>query len=535
MSEAEPTVEQLLSEVATLRLRMAHLEALEAQHCQVEAQLRHFLEAAPDAIVIVNRDGYIQLVNAQTEQIFGYRRQNLIQQPVEILMPERYRGKHTANRADYLANLRTRPMGMGLDLFGRRRDGSEFPVDISLSPMPTQDGLLIMCTIRDMTEQRRLQGEVLKARKLESLSVLAGGIAHNFNNMLTAIAGNISLAQLYADPASEIARRLATAERACERAAKLTQQLLTFAKGGAPILQTASIAELIRESADFALQGSNTRCALSLPDGLWPVKVDPGQISQVLHNIILNAAQAMPRGGIIQIVAENCPLSPQFTQLLPPGHYVKISLTDHGPGIPTEHLPHIFDPYFTTKDSGSGLGLATAHAIVSKHRGALTVTSALEVGTTFHIYLPASAQALPKKPSVHAAPHTGKGKVLVMDDEEAIRDLLEHMLVTLGYEVVCVPHGAAALTAYQYAKAGGHPFDVVLLDLTIAGGMGGQEVLAALRQVDPQVKAIVSSGYANAPVMANFRQYGFSGVVAKPYKVAELSDVLQGVLESARQ
>lgn len=526
MSEAEPAVEQLRTEVDTLRQRIARLEA-------VEAQFRRLLEAAPDAIVIADRQGHMQLVNAQTEQLFGYQRQELLQQPVELLIPERFRTKHTTHRAEYLANLHMRPMGMGLELLARRKDASEFPVDISLSPMPTEDELLIICTIRDVTEWRRLEEEALKARKLESLGVLAGGIAHNFNNILTAITGNISLARLYAAPESEIARRLSAAERACERAAKVTHQLLTFAKGGAPILQTVSITELIMESADFALQGSNVRGELSLPDGLWPVEVDPGQISQALHNIILNAMQAMPQGGTIQISVENCPLETQ--QPLPPGRYVKISLTDHGIGIPPEHLSRIFDPYFTTKDSGSGLGLATAHAVVTKHRGMITVASQLGSGTTFHVYLPASDKPRQEEPTVPAVPHTGKGKILVMDDEEPIRDLVEHMLVTLGYEVVCAPHGAAALTAYQHANASGDPFDAVILDLTIAGGMGGHEVLAALQQIAPHVKAIVSSGYANAAVMADFRQYGFSGVVTKPYKLAELSDVVQAVLQPTRQ
>jgi CheY-like chemotaxis protein len=322
---------------------------------------------------------------------------------------------------------------------------------------------------------------------------------------------------------------------ACQHATSLTQQMLTFAKGGAPVRQTVTIAELLRESTVFALRGTNVRADLAIVEDLWPIDADVGQLNQVLQNVILNAAQAMPNGGTVQVRAENIVVHTGSHLPLQAGRYLKIAVTDHGCGIPATILPQIFDPYFTTKAHCSGLGLATAYAIVTKHDGYITAASEVGVGTTFSIYLPASKQhaLLPQEGSVSQS--NGAGKILVMDDEDIIRNLLSELLTTLGYEVVCTRDGAEALMAYEHAQATSQPFSAVILDITIPGGLGGRETMAQLRTLDPQVKAIISSGYTHDPILANFAHYGFRGVVAKPYTVEQLHHTLQCVIQDRQE
>jgi PAS domain S-box-containing protein len=386
----------------------------------------------------------------------------------------------------------------------------------------------------DITEMREAEAELLRARKLESLGVLAGGIAHDFNNLLTGILGNISLAKLLVGADAKVVARLTEAEKACRRATALTQQLLTFAKGGAPVRQTVSLAHLLTESITFALRGSNVRADFRIAEDLWPVDADSGQMSQVLHNVVLNAVQAMPRGGTIEVRADNVILGAGASLPLPQGHYITIAVQDHGCGIPTDVLPKIFDPYFTTKAMGSGLGLATVHAIVAKHDGYIRVDSEVGGGTTVEIYLPASQQTVTPAPTGSDVPLRGHGRILVMDDEAMIGDLLRASLTSLGYEVEYVCDGRAAIAAYQRAQAVGQPFAAVILDSTIPGGMGGRETIAHLRLLNPQVVALLSSGYTNDPMLANYAQYGFRGVVAKPYTVKELQETLQRVLQEGR-
>lgn len=389
----------------------------------------------------------------------------------------------------------------------------------------------------DITDHKKMEAELLRAQKLESIGVLAGGIAHDFNNILTAILLNISLAKMRVDPEDEIFKNLDEAEKASLRAKDLTQQLLTFSKGGAPIKKTASIAELVKDSANFALRGSNVRCEFSIPHDLWIVEVDKGQMSQVIHNLILNAQQAMPAGGIIKVTAENKMVGVEGEQglPLPMGPYIKLSIQDEGTGIPAEHLPKIFDPYFTTKQKGSGLGLATTYSIIKKHGGYIGVESKLGVGTTFSIYLPASRKEIPPpKDSTEAGievnPEMSRKRILIMDDEEILREVTGQILEQMGYEVALSRDGVEAIELYKKAMESHRPFEVVIMDLTIPGGMGGKETLRRLLEINPRVKAIVSSGYSNDPIMAEYKQYGFSGVISKPYKIEELSQTLHKVI-----
>ena len=383
--------------------------------------------------------------------------------------------------------------------------------------------------LRAETAQReQVEEELLRARKLESLGVLAGGIAHDFNNFLTVVQGNIELAKMDLAPDSPVQEALDQTALACARAAFLSSQLLTFAKGGAPVRRLYSVARLVMDAVHLARAGAQTSIDVNISGDLWFAEVDPSQIGQVLHNILLNARQAMPEGGIIEVQAENA-LEPAPGS----GPRVKISIRDYGHGISADVLPRIFDPYFTTKPGGSGLGLATAYAIIAKHGGTLSVESKPGRGTVFTIDLPASqarpAEPVPESPAV-AHVHTGTGRLLIMDDEEALRKLLKTVLTTLGYQVHTARDGAEAIALCEHERSSGHGFDAVLLDLTVGGGMGGVEAAAKLKELDPDLKLIVSSGYSQAPVMADFREYGFDEVIPKPWTIPELSEVLRRVL-----
>jgi len=326
--------------------------------------------------------------------------------------------------------------------------------------------------------------------------------------------------------------RLTEAEKACVRAQGLTNQLLTFSEGGAPVKQAIHISKLIVDGCRFALLGSNVNGEYALPADLWPVEVDQAQINQVMNNLVINAKQAMPQGGTIWITAENVTVAADEGLPLGGGRYVRISVRDQGTGIAEDHVPRIFDPYFTTKKKGSGLGLATAYAIVRNHQGLITVESKLGLGTTFRVFLPASGRAPEHREPVHGRPVKGQGKVLLMDDEEAIRDLAHEILTALGYKVVLAKDGQEAISFYNEARNSAEPFDVVVMDLTIPGGMGGREAIRILTKSCPEIKAIVSSGYSNDPIMAEYEQYGFRGVVAKPYTINQLSEVLKEVIAS---
>ncbi|MFZ0451339.1 MAG: ATP-binding protein, partial [Desulfatiglandaceae bacterium] len=387
--------------------------------------------------------------------------------------------------------------------------------------------------VLDITERKKAEEELLRAQKLESLGILAGGIAHDFNNILTTILGNVSMARMQVAPEGEPFEMLSEAETASIRAQKLTKQLLTFAKGGAPVKETTSIKDILKESPSFVLRGSKSRCEFSIAEDLWPAEIDVGQISQVINNIVINANQAMPEGGIIQVAAENLIINAGHGLPVNPGRYIRISIKDQGVGIAEKHLKSIFDPYFTTKHDGSGLGLATTYSIIEKHEGHITVESRLGAGTTFHIYLPASDKAVLENEEVRII--KGQGRILVMDDEAPLRKMLGRMLKNLDYESEFAKDGAEALRMYKDAQESETPYDVVILDLTIPGGMGGTETIKKLLEIDPEVKAIVYSGYSDDPVLSNFQEYGFKGMMPKPFESQSLSKVLHEVLKGEKE
>ena len=389
-----------------------------------------------------------------------------------------------------------------------------------------------------------------KAQKMESIGMVAGGVAHDFNNFLTTILGSISMAKTYLIPEDRIFKALTKAEKAVLDAKDVTKQLQMFAKGEPPFKTVVSIQELIRDSVSFALRGANVNCESSISENIWSVEVDEKQIKQVIYSLITNAKQAMPEGGTIKVSCENVMVGAEDHLPLTTGKYIKISITDQGIGIPKENLAKIFEPFFTTKTNQSGFGLANAYFIIQKHGGYIDVESEEAVGTTFDIYLPAVdkviIQAVPEKsktgktiesteiiiPSdVTATTQTFKGKILVMDDGADVRDTLGAILNIFGYTVEVVHDGAKAIELYKKAKEDGKPFDGVILDLTIPGGMGGKETIKRLLEIDPNVKAIVSSGYSDDPVMADYKKYGFRGVVPKPYFQEDMINALNKIIQ----
>lgn len=419
------------------------------------------------------------------------------------------------------------------------KTGNRIPIDVRISRIINYDksmGFLLVA--RDLSERKKAEMELLKVQKLESIGALAGGIAHDYNNILGVIIGNISLAQTYLKPEQEVFNVLKAAQRASEQAKNLTKRLLTFSKGGSPNKKVVSISAVIESAVDFTLSGSNVKCEYSLPEHLWPVEIDESQIGQAIYNLVVNSMEAMPKGGMLRVGAENTRIDQEDSLTPKQGKYLRISIEDHGTGIPEEVLGKIFEPYFSTKEMGKqkgmGLGLSISHSIIKKHGGDIQVASKEGEGTTFFIYLPATEKAIttvvPAKRKLKEPSFPGMGKVLVMDDEEMIRKLCRQMLVYLGYEVVLSEDGGEAIELYKEAMESGHPFDLVMLDLTVRGGIGGEETISRLAEIDPGVKGIVSSGYSDNPILSDYESYGFCDAIAKPYKVHELGRALNRVL-----
>ena len=491
------------------------------------------LRSIGDGLITTDTRGRVMLVNEKAEQLCGWRQDEALDKPVnEIfkIVNEKNRRELENPVEIVLRTGSTTPLINNTLLISR--DGTERIIAEKGAPIRDLDDTVVgvVLIFRDITPERRMEEELEKARKIKSLGILAGGIAHDFNNILTAVIGNISLAKANASPETKYYECLGNAEKAGLRARDLTQQLITFSKGGAPLMRSASIEEIIRDTAQFVLQGANVSSSFSFADDLWLCEIDEGQVSQVISNLVINANQAMSEGGVISIAAENMTVGKGANLPLKQGKYVKITVADHGEGISPENLPKIFDPYFSTKQAGSGIGLATSYSIIRRHRGLVTVESVLGDGTTFYIYLPASDAKSVAQGSEVTGLTKGKGRILVMDDEEIVREVVEQMLVYLGYEVVFVADGSQAIERYRESRESGASFDLVILDLTVPGGMGGKETMEHLLKIDPEVKVLVSSGYSTDPVMAEYRKFGFSGVIGKPYEIKTLGDALSLVL-----
>jgi PAS domain S-box-containing protein len=493
------------------------------------------LRSIGDAVITTDRKGKIVLMNPVAEELTGWSETEALGRPLmEVFnIVNEYTGEPCSNPVEKVLSS-GQVVGLANHTMLITRNGQERIIADSGAPIADTEGKTIgvVLVFRDITNQQRLENELLKMEKLKSLGVLAGGIAHDFNNFLTGILGNLSLAKMDLNPGNSVSRSLNEMEKAAVRAKDLTQQLLTFSKGGEPVKRTIRIAKLVREAAQFVLHGSNVRCKFDIDEKLMPVDVDESQITQVIHNLIMNADQAMPNGGTIWIRGANVDLAKGNPYALSPGNYVQVTVQDQGMGIHPLYTKKVFDPYFTTKQKGSGLGLAVAYNIVAKHDGQLTVDSEMGQGATFTIMLPASTLS-PKTYSEKRDEFVpGQGRILVMDDEDYIRELALSMLTKLGYEVVVAEEGQTAVELYRKAFDQGRPFDAVILDLTVPGGMGGKETIKHLVEIDKNVLAIVSSGYSNDPVIANYTHYGFCGAVRKPYLVQEMSQMLRLILKA---
>jgi PAS domain S-box-containing protein len=521
----ELQVHQIELEIQNEELRRAQSELEESRNKYAD-----LYDFAPVGYFTISEKGIIQDVNLTGAALLGAEKGTLVNKRFSqyILADSQDRFYYIRKNLIESAAKQTAEVRM------LRRDGAMFYAHLEGVAVFDRQGNFrhYRIALLDITERKLLEEELNGAQKLESLGVLAGGIAHDFNNILTVILGSVSLARMVTDPEVSLFKRLEEVERAALRAKVLTDKLLTFASGGGPVKKTTSIAGVLKDAVDFVLTGSNVKRKFIIPGHLWPAEVDEGQISHVFSNLAINACQAMPNGGMIKVRAENVEgfkPSTSTSEGLPAGHgkFIKITMEDQGIGIPKENLQRIFEPYFTTKQRGSGLGLATAYSIVKNHEGEIGVESELGVGTTFTIYIPASEKEPLTKNGVEKEKLlTGCGKILVMDDEEEARRVLSNMLSHLGYEFEFAVDGHEAIELYQRALKSGEPFDAVMLDLTIPGGMNGKEAMKKLLRLHPEIRAIVSSGYSNDPVMAEFKRYGFKGIIAKPYRIEELSRIL---------
>lgn len=516
------------------RSRKSLLEEISERKKMVEEEqvLSSLVENSNDLIGIASFDGSLVYINRAGKKLLGLEDVGDVRtiNIRELIFP-----KQQSSLGSIFSMLSRTGSWKGEAKCRHYKSGASIPVETHAFVIrdPKTDQVIAFANIsRSISDRKSMEREMIKGQKLESIGVLAGGIAHDFNNLLTAIAGYVSLAQAQVSPEGEVGRYLVEAGKATFRARDLTQQLLTFSRGGTPVKKTTAVSELIRDSVGLALTGSNVRCDIVLAPDLWHVDVDDGQIGQVMNNLLINACQAMPDGGVIEVSSRNGTLDINERPLLTEGRYVIISVKDHGIGIPGEHLPKIFDPYFTTKQKGNGLGLATSYTIVRRHEGGIYVESKLGVGTTFHIYLPASRGKNARQNGSEVKTLKGEGRILVMDDIEAIRDVATNMLRNLGYTTAEARDGVEALELYREALKTDEPFDVVIMDLTVPGGMGGLETVKGLLRMDPKAKVIVSSGYSNDGIMADYKAHGFSGVVPKPYNLQKLGDVVGELLSS---
>lgn len=515
-------------------LDLTQMKSAELALSAERERLKVTLQSMAEGVVTVDNEGVVRFINDSAAVLTGLSMAGAVGRPVAEVCGLRHEktGVPLAS-PDGRARAENRvvelpPMTVLVQAAGGLR-----LVEGRCAPLHDLGGRTIgaVLVLHDVTEQSRLENELQRASKLESVGVLAGGIAHDFNNILAIIMGNLTLALLDERVReSPVARWLRDAERGAVRARDLTQQLLTFAKGGEPVRATVQLPDVVREAAEFALHGSAVRCEFAISDGLWPADVDKGQIGQVVQNLVINAVQAMPHGGVLRIALANETLAAGARPPLPAGNYLKLTVADRGVGIRPEYLPRLFEPYFTTKEQGVGLGLATVYSIIKKHQGLVTVESEVAVGTTFHLWMPASAAPVPPRPSTKSPFGELKGRVLFMDDEEHIRGMASVLLTRLGLEAVTAADGAEAVRLFEQARTENRPFDVVVMDLTVPGGMGGLQAVQKMRELDPQVRAIVSSGYSSDPVMANFRAHGFRGMVAKPYRITDLAAALRAVL-----
>ncbi|MDY0220757.1 MAG: ATP-binding protein [Desulfobacterium sp.] len=529
------------------------LGALTRAFHDMAASLAVTLRNIGDGVITTDTQSRILLMSRGAETITGWNVNQAVGRPLTdvINTVDTPADQNSGNPVDKVL-----ASGQTMDLAGPRtlisKKGERRSITDTAAPILDKHGNVtgVVLVLRDVTEQLRTEKELLKIKKLESIGLLAGGIAHDYNNILTAILGNIQLSLMDSDLSGKTRNFLKQASKASHRAKDLTRQLLTFAKGGLPVKETASLAGLIRDSADFTMENSKIDCRYLLPDDLWPVDIDKGQMGQVIHNLILNALDAMPHGGVLEVSCRNVSSgSPDHPPFAPGRDLVAMDIKDTGVGIAENIIDKIFDPYFTTKEQGAGLGLAISHSIVKRHGGQICVESTPGQGSTFTVYLtasppttsslsppPPSPSTLPldNKPSPgtdKVSPFAKKLRIIIMDDEEMIRDITGEMLNDLGHKTFPAKDGKEALEIYKKAMKDNAPIDLTIMDLTIPGGMGGKEAVEKLLEINPEAKAVVSSGYSNDPVMADCKKYGFYAALAKPSRLQDFKNLINRIAD----
>lgn len=527
-SELSVLIERFFSQRIRLVEEILEHEKSEKALIEVQKRFKALFEFSPDAICIVTPEGKIVDCNSAASQISGYSKEELLNMKAQdFLLDESIK---------HLSDIINKEL---TDVYFdehscKKKDGSFLPVDFRAKSIIIENERFFIVILREISERKKLQKEkekeLFQKRQIESLGILAGGIAHDFNNMLTGILGNISLAKFHSKNDNKVIERLEIAEKVSMKAQELTQQLLTFSKGGVPVKVTASMRDILIESVNFLLSGKNIKCNFSIQDDLWFIEADIGQLNQVISNLIINAIQAMPEGGSIDISAVNEHITSSNAIHLGTGKYVKVSIKDSGMGIAEENLERIFEPYFTTKQEGSGLGLAVIYSIIKRHKGYITVASKLGEGTTFTFYLPAT-EAIPEHRLTNNKANIlpDGGTILIMDDDISVRDVLGGFVEHLGFNYKIAKDGGEAIDLYKKAKDSDKPFDIVIMDLTIPGGMGGKDTIKALLEIDPDVRAILVSGYSSDLAIANYREYGFKAAISKPFRIEALRDAISKV------
>lgn len=507
-------------------VKKASLEAVERE----KEWLAVTLASIGDAVIASDCQGRVLFLNRVAQQLTAWREEEALGRPLREVFSTVDEEQRLPQEDPVSKVLR---LGRVVDFANHSlllsKDGKEYPIADSGAPIYDRENRIIgvVLVFRDVTDERRYQDERIRGERLESLGLLAGGIAHDFNNLLTGILGNVSMARIRAQRGQKgLERYMEEAEKAANRAKELAQQLLTFAKGGTPVKRIVDLRPVITEAAEFALHGSNCCAQFYFEPDLLAAEVDPAQIGQVIQNLVLNAQQAMPAGGTVEIAARN------RTKEKAGYNFVELSVSDQGTGIPEKYRQRIFDPYFTTKQKGSGIGLTTSYSIVQQHRGTLSVSSVVGEGSIFRVMLPAVSAAVieakPKTPGT--ALEKGAGRILVMDDEEVILELAKEILEAAGYEIETALNGESALECWRKAQERGAGFDLVVLDLTIAGGAGGKDVVKKIRQITPNARAIASSGYCNDPVISDYSSFEFCGVLPKPYSAGEMLRVVSAAI-----
>lgn len=491
-----------------------------------EQRLRAILEATPDPMVVYDMKGHPQYLNPAFTKVFGWTLEELKEQIIPFVPEDQKQITKEKIKEIYQD-------GTPLTFETRRYTKTRDILDIILSAAVSKDtdgkpfGMVV--NLKDISAKKVLEAQFEQAQKMESLGTLAGGIAHDFNNLLTGIFGYMDLARKHTKEVKVI-DYLTRAIHSSDRARDLTHQLLTFSKGGAPVKQTGALIPFLEDMTRFALSGADVSCSFDLPEDLWTCEYDKNQLGQVIDNIVINAHHAMPSGGNVHVAAKNMEFYGKENSVLNAGQYIKISISDTGTGIPDKYLKRIFDPFFSTKQTGSGLGLATSYSIVKRHGGIIDVESEPGIGSVFHIFLPATGRATVMQEKRIDGNYHGSGKILIMDDEELIREMLEAMLASMGFSCVCTSNGNMAVTAFKDAVEKNEPFSAVILDLTIPGGMGGKQTVQELRQMDQSIPVFVASGYSEDVAVANPEAFGFTASIEKPFTMSELAAVFKTYL-----